>query len=1144
MRKKIFAVLLSFITVTVGFVPVKANETEVLLSKNKPIEWGIDGTGDVHSDTALHNDVDVMVDGIKGGDNNGSATNKQKMWYGRSKVNSDIIYINLDLEDAYLITKIGWRSRYTSANEISADYHTMIIYGANEADYSDKTVIYEVGTDSTVQNAEFVMSEENISAYRYIRFEKTRSMGGQELYVYGYANPDSNADLSELSVEGYSFDTEFSSETTEYTIISDGLPENNSVVVSAVPAVEAATVDGTGDITVDSYGTTVIPVTVTSANGKTKVYTINFVAIEAIDISSQVTATGSDTVYSGTNSNDLVLTDSYCTSLFTSAVTRFRVYIKYNDAGYIQADLKKAYRLTKFEYTKSNLEAGKELVITASNDPEFSDKVTIGNIGSLTKTETTASCLLDSENSYRYIRIHKTASAHDFLPLSMRIYATKEPLAFDSMNTGVNNNSDVELLFNDFLDKNMDTSAVEVTKNGKKVEADITVTDDKLVISPPDEWQEGGIYKVTIPENSITGADGRTLADELVKYFAVSTAELEVCKFDVCDNNIDLKVKNKKSESIDITLWNVAFDDVSCVCDSVSEIKTTVSSGATFEKVVDITDNCAVYLFEDAKNMKMFISPFVRNLYEPENVTYVESEDNVTAQYIDGKLLISGKSDADEVLFFVTDSEDISKDSVKVFTAAEVNDGAYAISISLPEEFKSDAYTVWVSDGRTDTPNKSADTVYVLSTEDKQDYADQLAGMSETQLKEFFENSDNSKVLSGIGVISDRPENTGSLYKAISDMDISGTYSETVAVINEQIVIAITKEKGVGYSLKNYSSILAVDETDENYKYASENNLFDSANTLMEKDYTDAKSFNEKLSKSLKLAIFKNSPSVEYAKTFASNNNEFFGFDFSGDYARLNGMHQQEAIKSAMNGTNAEEMKTLFDTAVKKYKYYGTNTGTGGGGGGAGGGGGGGAAATKPKVEIPMPEVTVAVENDLSFSDLSESHWAYNSVTQLAEAGIVNGTDGKFMPENDITREEFVKLLVLAAGIETDGEVSFEDVSKDAWHYKYIAAAKNSGIVNGVSEQLFGTGTKITRQDMTVMIYNACKTVGKTFENASQELGFADADIISDYAKEAVKQLCEAGIIKGRDNNMFAPVGNATRAEAAEIICRMLNLIS
>ena len=53
-----------------------------------------------------------------------------------------------------------------------------------------------------------------------------------------------------------------------------------------------------------------------------------------------------------------------------------------------------------------------------------------------------------------------------------------------------------------------------------------------------------------------------------------------------------------------------------------------------------------------------------------------------------------------------------------------------------------------------------------------------------------------------------------------------------------------------------------------------------------------------------------------------------------------------------------------------------------------------------------------------SFSDVSGEHWAKEAVEALADKGIISGFgDGSFKPDNNVTREEFVKMAVVAFGI-------------------------------------------------------------------------------------------------------------------------------
>ena len=85
---------------------------------------------------------------------------------------------------------------------------------------------------------------------------------------------------------------------------------------------------------------------------------------------------------------------------------------------------------------------------------------------------------------------------------------------------------------------------------------------------------------------------------------------------------------------------------------------------------------------------------------------------------------------------------------------------------------------------------------------------------------------------------------------------------------------------------------------------------------------------------------------------------------------------------------------------------------------------------------------------------------------------------------------------------------------------------------------MFGTGRNITRQDMAVMTYNALKP-----KNTEAEYEFADNDDISDYAIQSVFELAALNVINGFDDNSFRPRQTATRAQAAKIICSVLDLV-
>ncbi len=190
----------------------------------------------------------------------------------------------------------------------------------------------------------------------------------------------------------------------------------------------------------------------------------------------------------------------------------------------------------------------------------------------------------------------------------------------------------------------------------------------------------------------------------------------------------------------------------------------------------------------------------------------------------------------------------------------------------------------------------------------------------------------------------------------------------------------------------------------------------------------------------------------------------------------------------------------------------------------------------------PSAPVTPVTPAPTGFSDVPASHWANPYVTELAKKDIISGyDDNTFKPNNSVTREEFVKMIVGAAGLyKADAQCEFTDVAQNAWFYPYIASAYAYELVSGVTDAEFGVGTKITRQDVAVI----ASRIIKKFKNDTvipTETTLTDIDTVSDYAQDSVKLLNGMGIINGYDDGSFMPKNTLTRAEAATIIYKLIN---
>ena len=286
-------------------------------------------------------------------------------------------------------------------------------------------------------------------------------------------------------------------------------------------------------------------------------------------------------------------------------------------------------------------------------------------------------------------------------------------------------------------------------------------------------------------------------------------------------------------------------------------------------------------------------------------------------------------------------------------------------------------------------------------------------------------------------------------------------------------------------------------------------------------------------------------------KTIIEKYNDYIGIEESlYNYFIKN---SSKCIKAL--GNKGFDDENDINNAIKKVK----NSGSGGGGNGGGGGGipSGGINSSvpqstggyiapiteqKPVVSEP-PKEEVKVENKLPFEDIDGVEWAYTAIEHLYNNKVLNGKSEKiFAPNDNVKREEFVKLVVNGFGLEKDGETKFADVDKDAWYAEFLNIAFNSGVVNGVSETEFGVGKYITREDMAVMIYRAVKASGMDVEIIVENPAeLSDMDSVSDYAKEAVEFMIEKGAINGI-NGEFRPKDYATRAQTAQMLYQIIKI--
>ena len=214
-------------------------------------------------------------------------------------------------------------------------------------------------------------------------------------------------------------------------------------------------------------------------------------------------------------------------------------------------------------------------------------------------------------------------------------------------------------------------------------------------------------------------------------------------------------------------------------------------------------------------------------------------------------------------------------------------------------------------------------------------------------------------------------------------------------------------------------------------------------------------------------------------------------------------------------------------------------TGSSSGGGSGSGGGFAGVASTTvkntPSYETPQPQV-----RKYAFLDI-ENHWAKEEIDYLAERGLVNGIGNElFGPDQTITRAQFAKMI--SEIIKDSGNKTvFADVKTSDWYCESVVKVATAGIMQGDGERFFPE-QNITREEIAVTSYRLFKYLGgRSEEKIASE--FLDYEEISEWAREDIAACAAIKLMNGMDDGCFYPKTNATRAESAVIVWRILKSI-
>ena len=208
--------------------------------------------------------------------------------------------------------------------------------------------------------------------------------------------------------------------------------------------------------------------------------------------------------------------------------------------------------------------------------------------------------------------------------------------------------------------------------------------------------------------------------------------------------------------------------------------------------------------------------------------------------------------------------------------------------------------------------------------------------------------------------------------------------------------------------------------------------------------------------------------------------------------------------------------------------------------------------------------VTVTVDGDIgvgatfteiiTFDDVSEDYWAYDSINACIDAGIVFGyDDGLYRPELKVTRAAMAVYIArgIAGGQENvpagPEEPTFPDVGVDHWAYDGIEYAVAANVVTGYGDSSYQPSWVVTRAQMSAF-------VARAIVDPTGEEGLADytppteptfTDVPTTYWCFAhVEYLAENDIVSGYADGYYRPTADVTREQMAVYIARAFGLVT
>lgn len=276
--------------------------------------------------------------------------------------------------------------------------------------------------------------------------------------------------------------------------------------------------------------------------------------------------------------------------------------------------------------------------------------------------------------------------------------------------------------------------------------------------------------------------------------------------------------------------------------------------------------------------------------------------------------------------------------------------------------------------------------------------------------------------------------------------------------------------------------------------------------------------------------------------TDTSGDGEFLSITLHAREGAANGSYTVRAVSSAEDTYDQDDNAIDFGSSSAVVTVSDGMDSTGGASGGQSG--------SSPEVLPDQPDDSSnkpepAAPAKTAFKD-TDGHWAEALIAQAAQMELIYGYEGLYRPDDNMTRAELVTVLWRAVGSPApSGKAAFTDLTQD-WYYDSVAWAAENNVVNGVGDGKFDPDNNVTREQLAAILHRmeGSPTGLESMLTGIYDAQYSDSGQIDSWAKHAVYWTVYKGIYCGEDSlsaeDELAPMAAANRAQIAVMVVRYL----